>query len=560
MSGYVDQQDLHVSTATVHEAVMTSALLRLPRSMSLRDSRIGKSGARGISGGEMRRVSIACELVTSPSIIFLDEPTSGLDAYNAYVVMDTLSQLARRYGRTVICTIHQPRTDIFSMFDRLIILAAGQMCYSGPANTMVQYLESIGHPVPEGYNIADFSIDLVQQATVSGKKKEGKEQIAITAELKPVKLVDDEVDSEYDEWSKLAKDSPELLPSPAEDSQPAPKFLSKSNRQGSQFLVYDIEVSLERLVENFTESKQYIEMTDDLNTVTGAEWTPSEFKTASSTYGGTPYTRPVTPYQQVAVILINLRDLAYLFYRRLRGERISDTFNDKHRPTVYEQFKVLSARIFNHLYRDPTLMLANYALSVFIGLMCGVLFYQLDNSIQGMQNRLGLLMFILAFYGFGCTTSLLRANAYYDPLAYFMAKVTFDLIPLRVVPPLLLTLIAYPMTGLSATASQMFFIGLLAEELVVSNFIASIMLLFSLLFGGLILNKDSMPAIIQPLCHVSSFNLAYEAMAISELRFATVEEVRFGLEIQVPSAALLSSFGFDVLAFWPDIGILLERR
>ncbi|KAJ1936856.1 (ABC) transporter, partial [Linderina pennispora] len=202
-------------------------------------------------------------------------------------------------------------------------------------------------------------------------------------------------------------------------------------------------------------------------------------------------------------------------------------------------------------------------------------------------NRLGLLMFILAFYGFGCTTSLLvfseerllylreRANAYYDPLAYFMAKVTFDLIPLRVVPPLLLTLIAYPMTGLSATvhqfvkffgtltlfnltvASQMFFIGLLAEELVVSNFIASIMLLFSLLFGGLILNKDSMPAIIQPLCHVSSFNLAYEAMAINELRFATVEEVRFGLEIQVPSAALLSSFGFNVLAFWPDIGILL---
>ncbi|KAJ1941117.1 (ABC) transporter, partial [Linderina pennispora] len=382
---------------------------------TVRDSRIGKSGARGISGGEMRRVSIACELVTSPSIIFLDEPTSGLDAYNAYVVMDTLSQLARRYGRTVICTIHQPRTDIFSMFDRLIILAAGQMCYSGPANTMVQYLESIGHPVPEGYNIADFSIDLVQQATVSGKKKkDGKEQVAITAELRPVKLVDEEVDSECDEWSKLAKDSPELLPSPAEDSQPSsqrqaselaekllktsegPKFLSKSDRQGSQFLVYDIEVSLERLVENFTESKQYIEMTDDLNTVTGAEWTPSEFKTASSTYGGTPYTRPVTPYQQVAVILINLRDLAYLFYRRLRGERISDTFNDKHRPTVYEQFKVLSARIFNHLYRDPTLMLANYALSVFIGLMCGVLFYQLDNSIQGMQNRLGLLMFILA--------------------------------------------------------------------------------------------------------------------------------------------------------------------
>ncbi|KAJ2639000.1 (ABC) transporter, partial [Coemansia sp. RSA 1694] len=211
-------------------------------------------------------------------------------------------------------------------------------------------------------------------------------------------------------------------------------------------------------------------------------------------------------------------------------------------------------RIFRNLYRDPTLMLANYALSVFIGLMCGVLFYQLDNTVQGVQNRLGLLMFVLAFYGFGTTTSLLvfseerllylreRANAYYDPLAYFLAKVTFDLIPLRVVPPLLLTLIAYPMTGMAATwpqfvkffstlvlfnltvASQMFFIGLLAEELVVSNFLASIMLLFSLLFGGLILNKESIPAILLPLSRISTFNLAYEALAINELRHAVVEE------------------------------------
>ncbi|KAJ2242973.1 (ABC) transporter [Coemansia sp. RSA 475] len=290
--------------------------------------------------------------------------------------------------------------------------------------------------------------------------------------------------------------------------------------------------------------------------------------------------------QQVKVIFLNLYDLTRILYQRLSGKQVSTTFEDKLRPTAYEQFKVLSARIFRNLYRDPTLMLANYAVSLFIGLMCGVLFYQLDSSVQGMQNRLGLLIFILAFYGFGCTTSLLvfseerllylreRANAYYSPLAYFMAKVTFDLIPLRVVPPLLLTLIAYPMIGLAATwsqfisffstlvlfnltvASQMFFIGLLAEELVVSNFLASIMLLFSLLFGGLILNKESIPKIFLPFCRLSSFNLAYEALAINELRHAHIEEVRFGLEIQIPSASLISSFGFDLLAFWPDVAVL----
>ncbi|KAJ2065542.1 (ABC) transporter [Coemansia sp. S155-1] len=618
MSGYVDQQDLHVATATVFEAVMTSALLRLPRTLSVaakeekvrevlaelglwsvRDSKIGKNGARGISGGEMRRVSIACELVTSPSIIFLDEPTSGLDAYNAFVVMDTLSQLARRYGRTIICTIHQPRTDIFSMFDQLIVLAAGQMCYSGPAAEISGYLESIGHPVPEGYNIADFSIDLVQQATVSSASNAG-----YASQRKPgssnygeshnkSEVVSD--DTSDDEWSPLSKPSEVSLAGNIKEDSGESKFGSGRNSpllpaQGeaprhAHFLVYNSDVSLPQIVTKFKESTQHSQIMATLDNIFGAEWTPSKFDMVSM-IGSAPNTKPVTPSQQIALIFSNLSDLTALLINPKQGGHVDRSFNDKLRPTLYEQFKVLSARIFRNLYRDPTLMLANYVLSVFIGLMCGVLFYQLDNTVQGVQNRLGLLMFILAFYGFGTTTSLLvfseerllylreRANAYYDPLAYFLAKVTFDLIPLRVVPPLLLTLIAYPMTGMAATlsqfvkffstlvlfnltvASQMFFIGLLAEELVVSNFLASIMLLFSLLFGGLILNKESIPAILQPLCRMSSFNLAYEALAINELRYAHVEEVRFGLEIQIPTATIISSFGFDLLAYWPDVAVL----
>ncbi|KAJ2717278.1 FAD-dependent urate hydroxylase [Coemansia spiralis] len=596
LSGYVDQQDLHVPTATVYESVMTSALLRLPRTMSLaakqrrvrqvltelglwavRDSRIGKSGARGISGGEMRRVSIACELVTSPSIIFLDEPTSGLDAYSAYTVMLTLSRLAQRHGRTIICTIHQPRADIFGMFDRLIVLAAGKMCYSGPAADIAGHLESIGHPVPAGYNVADFSVDLVQHATVAGScQRPGDSCVprAAAAGSSPGPRREKQEcgsASSDGEWSPLLGGSQLSLVAAGGTSSGTGGNLAST--------------SLQQLLTSFADSPGWRQLCDELDRISGADWEPTAFEMMAST-GLTPYNRPVTPMQQVRVIFLNLYDLACILYRRLRGQRVSQQLDDKLRPTVYEQFTVLSARIFRNLYRDPTLMLANYALSLFIGLMCGVLFYQLDNSVQGMQNRLGLLMFVLAFYGFGCTTSLLvfaeerllylreRANAYYNPLAYFLAKVTFDLVPLRVIPPMLLTMIAYPMIGLAATwsqfikffstlvlfnltvASQMFFIGLLAEELVVSNFLASIMLLFSLLFGGLILNKESIPAILQSLCRISSFNLAYEALAINELRHAHIEEVRFGLEIQVPTASLVSSFGFDLLAFWPDVVIL----
>ncbi|KAJ2855634.1 (ABC) transporter, partial [Coemansia erecta] len=574
MSGYVDQQDLHVATATVYETVLTSALLRLPQAMSraakeervcdvlqelglwtVRDSKIGKIGARGISGGEMRRVSIACELVTSPSIIFLDEPTSGLDAYNAFVVMDTLSRLARRYSRTVICTIHQPRTDIFSMFDQLIVLAAGQMCYSGPAENIADYLASIGHPVPDGYNIADFSIDLVQQATVTSSKDgfvTSKTDIKNSIKDSEMRFSTGKNDSSSvsdDEWDPLLGTSSVSLA--AADTANAETNLK--NRKESQFIVYNAHVSLNKILESFQASNQCKAITKHLDKLTGPDWTPSPFNKVSS-IGGVPHMRPVTPLQQVIVILLNIYDLLTLLCNRLRGKQVGTSFRDELRPPVFEQFKILSARIFRHLYRDPTLMLANYAMSVFIGLMCGILFYQLDSSVQGVQNRLGLIMFILAFYGFGSTTSLLvfaeerllylreRANAYYDPMAYFLAKVTFDLIPLRVVPPMLLTLIMYPMTGLAATwhqfikffstlvlfnlttASQMFFIGLLAEQLVVSNFLASLVLLFSLLFGGLILNKESIPSLLQPLFGTSSFNLAYEALAINELRYAHIEE------------------------------------
>ncbi|EDR02150.1 uncharacterized protein LACBIDRAFT_309799 [Laccaria bicolor S238N-H82] len=173
--GFVDQEDTLMGTLTVYESVLYSALLRLPREMSIeakrfrvletleelgilgiRDVRIGESGKRGISGGEKRRVSIACELVTSPSILFLDEPTSGLDAYNAHNVISSLVSLARNYNRTVVFTIHQPRSNIVAMFDKLVLLSKGKMVYSGDYVGCQEYFGGVGMRCPEGYNLADY--------------------------------------------------------------------------------------------------------------------------------------------------------------------------------------------------------------------------------------------------------------------------------------------------------------------------------------------------------------------------------------------------------------------
>jgi ABC-type multidrug transport system ATPase subunit len=72
---------------------------------------------RGISGGEKKRTSIGVELVTNPTVLFLDEPTSGLDSYAALETVKLLKELSNQ-GCTVLCTIHQPSSEIYSVFDK----------------------------------------------------------------------------------------------------------------------------------------------------------------------------------------------------------------------------------------------------------------------------------------------------------------------------------------------------------------------------------------------------------------------------------------------------------
>jgi len=178
--GFVDQEDNMLGTMTVYEAVVFSALLRLPEAMPLdqkvarvlrvlkdlriqhiADSYIGSIGHRGISGGEKRRVMVAMELVKIPKVLFLDEPTSGLDSFNASLLVDCLRDLAAHHKTNIVLTIHQPRSNIFHNFDRLLVLNKGEITYFGLTKNIEGYLESIGKPVPHDYNTADFLIDIL---------------------------------------------------------------------------------------------------------------------------------------------------------------------------------------------------------------------------------------------------------------------------------------------------------------------------------------------------------------------------------------------------------------
>ena len=107
------------------------------------DTYLGNNLIRGVSGGEKRRTSIGVELLTNPSIIFLDEPTTGLDSTTALNLMQFLNRIAKN-GRTIISTIHQPSSEIFNQFDRLIIMVEGNVVYQGKAQESMGYFKNIG--------------------------------------------------------------------------------------------------------------------------------------------------------------------------------------------------------------------------------------------------------------------------------------------------------------------------------------------------------------------------------------------------------------------------------
>ncbi|KAH7366449.1 hypothetical protein KP509_18G078800 [Ceratopteris richardii] len=177
---YVRQEDLFFSQLTVRETLSLASELQLSNSLthdermqyvddilyrlglvSCADTRVGDAKVRGISGGEKKRLSIACELIASPSVIFADEPTTGLDAFQAERVMETLQNLAVD-GHTVICSIHQPRGSIYAKFDDLILLAEGSLVYAGPAGDQaLTYFTELGHPCPQHVNPAEFFADII---------------------------------------------------------------------------------------------------------------------------------------------------------------------------------------------------------------------------------------------------------------------------------------------------------------------------------------------------------------------------------------------------------------
>ncbi|KAJ7691146.1 P-loop containing nucleoside triphosphate hydrolase protein [Mycena rosella] len=130
---------------------------------SCANQRIGTPISRGISGGQKRRVTAACAMVTFPRILLLDEVASGLDSTSAREVMSAIRTLAVAEGIIVIATIHQPSLETLAQFTDILLLAEGCTCFSGKVGELEGFLERWGHPVGKFTTPSDHAMNFLNE-------------------------------------------------------------------------------------------------------------------------------------------------------------------------------------------------------------------------------------------------------------------------------------------------------------------------------------------------------------------------------------------------------------
>ncbi|KAJ8091117.1 hypothetical protein PM082_024598 [Marasmius tenuissimus] len=513
--GFVPQQDVLPPMLTVYEAILFAARLRLPEGISdvekqsrveqlmeklgishLRSTRIGygaeASGGRnrGISGGEMRRVSIGLELIASPDVLILDEPTSGLDSVSAWRVANVLRSIAHDQSNptAVIASIHQPSSQLYQAFDTILVLSHGHALYSGPgALAPIDYLANSSADVPryqQGYNVADYLLEVASDPPLSLLQSR-KDRLSLDA----------------------GSGSRNEKPTHEHHHQDGPA--SKEETSGSSS---DLEL-VDRGV-------------------------------------GRPRSRYAT--------------------------------------TFLTQLEYLSGREWKILRRDKSLFLTHVVVSAVLGVFCGGLYYQTDETIAGFQSRVGCLFFLGALIAFSSLSALYniveirplflreRSSGYYSPTAWLLSRFLFDVIPLRIVPTIIVSTITYWMAGLSHNAANyfkfLFILVLYTLAMTLFNFLlgtlfhnggiaillSALTALYQMTYAGFFVHLNAIPPVLRWLQWLCPLKYCLEAMAVNEVGSGLmIQDTLQGVPVNVSASLIMNLlFGFGSNNYYRDVLVL----
>ncbi|RCV17931.1 hypothetical protein SETIT_3G260100v2 [Setaria italica] len=190
LCGFVTQDDNLLPLLTVRETILFAAQFRLRAAATAQerldhvealmqelglsevaDSYVGGGGgggcgapaARGVSGGERKRVSIAVDIVHDPPVLLLDEPTSGLDSRSAMDVLALLHEVSRARRQVVVLSIHQPSYRMLGYISSLLLLSRGAVAHSGTLGSLEDALARLGHKIPAQLNPLELAMEVTNE-------------------------------------------------------------------------------------------------------------------------------------------------------------------------------------------------------------------------------------------------------------------------------------------------------------------------------------------------------------------------------------------------------------
>jgi ABC-type multidrug transport system ATPase subunit len=185
-TAFVQQDDILMENLSVRECLEFAANVKSPgiyeermqrvmnlmNELELIDCQNIHCGSPVLRKGEKKRASIGVELITNPSLLYVDEPTTGMDSFTAEKLVEILGRLAKK-GRTIIATIHQPNSEIFAMFDQLMIIALGRTIYFNEAKEAVGYFDRLGYECPKKTNPAEYFMKILSAENFMKEDDEG---------------------------------------------------------------------------------------------------------------------------------------------------------------------------------------------------------------------------------------------------------------------------------------------------------------------------------------------------------------------------------------------------
>ncbi|XP_052195712.1 LOW QUALITY PROTEIN: ABC transporter G family member STR2-like [Diospyros lotus] len=542
-SAYIMQDDRLFPMLTVYETLMFAADFRLgPISSSdkkqrvdklieqlglssSRNTYIGDEGARGVSGGERRRVSIGVDIIHGPSLLFLDEPTSGLDSTSAHSVIEKVHDIARS-GSTVILTIHQPSSRIQLLLDHLIILARGQLMYQGSPKDVALHLGRLGRKVPKGENPIEFLIDVIQAYDQSELGVTPLAEFALTG-VKPPLL-------EGEDFSVST-----VPPSPTPSRLPGDK-----RRPGEEDRDFDHSLRSPRSTSrSWTPSHSgLVQKFMFAPSRRQADHNKMDISTSTSPgyYRFSKEMLPRTPTPQSSDYTVNEDD--YLTPNDAQAMQHAHHLGPKYANSFFQELWVLIRRNFKIVRRTPELFLSRLLVLTVMGVMMATMFIHPKQNLQGITNRLSFFIFTVCLFFFSSNDAVpafiqerfvfiretshnaYRASSYtiaglvtYLPFLALQAAVYAGIVwfALSLRGPFLYFLVVLYVSLLSTNSFVVFVSSVVPNYILGYAAVIAFTALF-FLFCGYFLNSHDIPSYWKWMNKISTMTYPYEGLLVNE--------------------------------------------